>query len=391
MTAPHVAAPLILRIITRLNVGGPARQAVMLSKLLDGRGFRTEIVSGVEEPREGHIPTLGIPNTVIPSLKRTVNPLSDLAAARSLSKLIRKRRPLVLHTHMAKAGALGRMAAHRAGVPIVVHTFHGHVLENYFSPLTTRAFIQAERILARWSDALVAVSPTVRDGLLRLGIGEPSQWFVIPVGLNLGPYLAADMSPEEARSHLGITQAGPVVGFVGRLVPIKDARCFLEAASRVAEFRPDVDFVIAGDGEMRDSLETEARRRLPDRVRFLGWVSNLVALYQAIDVVVLTSRLEGTPTALVEASASGVPAVATDVGGVSDIVREGKTGLLAERGNAAAIADRVLQLLEDSDMRRLMGSEGRAWVRERFSVDRLADDLVGLYWELLSRKRVERV
>jgi glycosyltransferase involved in cell wall biosynthesis len=378
-------APRVLRIVTRLNVGGPARQAVFLSGALERRGFETELVSGSVGQGEGElVPTDGL-HTRIPELRRPLDPIKDPQAARAVRRLVRARRPHVVHTHMAKAGALGRLAAHRARVPVVIHTFHGHVLEGYFGRPVTAAFLAAERRLARWSDVLVAVSPAVRDELLALRIGEPSRWRVIPLGLELDDLLAPAPAVDESRRRLRLPQQGPIVGIVGRLVPIKDHVTFLEAAAKMAARRPDLTFVAAGDGELRSALETKGREMLGDRIRFLGWVSDLPSLYAAMDVAVLTSRNEGTPVSLIEAGAAARPVVSTRVGGVDDVVRDGVTGVLTPAGDAEAIAAGVLGLLEDPGRARAMGQAAREQVPGRFSAERLADDLADLYRELLAR------
>lgn len=376
----------MLRIITRLNVGGPARQEIPLTEPLRERGFPSELVWGSVGPREGQLELPpGTPNTHITPLRRDVHAADDVRAYRQISRLLRARRPSIVHTHLAKAGALGRAAARRAGVPVVVHTFHGHVLEGYFSGWRSRAILAAERRLARSSDALVAVSPAVRDELLSLGIGRPSQWRVIPLGLDLGDLLTADVDPLLARRALGLPLDGPVVGIVGRLVPVKDHAAFLEAAARIRRERPDVTFVVAGDGELRGALEERARRALGDRCRFLGWVKDLRTLYGALDVVVLTSRNEGTPVALIEAGAASTPIVATRVGGVADVVVDGRTGHLAPPGDPTAVATAVLGLLGDPTRAHRMGAAARETARHRFTIERLANDLADLYRELLDR------
>jgi len=373
-----------VRVIRRLSVGGPARQAIQLTEVLAARGFGTELVSGVEGDREGRIEST-VPVTVVPSLKREVDPRADLAAGRALHRLIRARRPDIVHTHMAKAGALGRLAAHRVRVPVVVHTFHGHVLDGYFSPPVARAFIAAERGLARWTTALIAVSAAVRDELLRLGIGRAEQWRVIPLGLDLEPLVAPAPDRAAARASLGLPPHGAVVGIVGRLVPIKDHATFLAAAVEVAAVRDDVRFAIVGDGELRNELEDKARHLLGDRVTFTGWVQDLPRLYAALDVVVLTSRNEGTPVALIEAAAAGKPVVATRVGGVTDVVRDGVTGALAVAGDIAGVSGELLKVLGDPGLARAHGDAARAHVRDRFSQQRLDDDIEALYRELLDR------
>ena len=382
---PVTERPSILRIITRLNVGGPARQAILLSKAMAQHGFDSELVCGSEDEREGRVGTIGVKYTRIPSLKRSVDPLRDLRSLMTLRRLVRRRSPHIVHTHLAKAGALGRLAASLAHVPAIVHTFHGHVLEGYFAQASNRTFLTVERQLARRSHALIAVSTAVRDELLELGLGRPDQWRVIPVGLNLRPYLEETTSEEDPRELVGLPRDQVLVGLVGRLVPVKDVKTFLEAAATVANRRRDVMFIVAGDGELRPSLEERAMKLLGNRIKFLGWVSNLAALYSALDIVVLTSRHEGTPTALVEAAASARPVVATRVGGVPEIVRDGLTGLLVRPGSPRYIADAVLSLLADPDRGRKMGVAARDWVRDRFTLERLSSDLAGLYSELLAR------
>jgi len=383
---PPSAAARVVRVITRLNVGGPARQAVLLTDVLRPLGYETELVWGVERAGEGRIEIPhGVPNTHLPDLRRAAAPARDLKALRAIARLLRARRPHVVHTHMAKAGALGRVAAWRSKVPVVVHTFEGHVLEGYFSRPVSAGYLAAERSLARISHALVAVSPAVRDELLSLGIGRPSQWRVIPVGLDLGDLLTAKVDQATGRRAVGLPEDGPVVGIVGRLVPVKDHATFLEAAARIRRERPDVTFVVAGDGELRASLEERARRTLGNRCRFLGWVKDLRSLYGAIDVAVLTSRNEGTPVALIEAAAASTPVVATRVGGVADVVVDGRTGHLCPPGDPTAVATAVLGLLGDPTKAHRMGAAARETVRERFTIERLANDLADLYRELLDR------
>jgi glycosyltransferase involved in cell wall biosynthesis len=382
------APPRVLRVMTRLNVGGPARQALFLTDELARRGYDTHLAYGRSAACEGSFaPAAGLPATYLSSLARELHPAEDLRAGLGLARLMRALRPDVVHTHLAKAGALGRVAALRAGVPVVVHTFHGHVLQEYFSRVSNAAFVRAERALARHTDALVAVAPWVRDELLAMGIGRPEQWHVVPVGADIAPLLAARPDPAEARARLGLPTTGPIVGCVGRLVPVKDHETFLQAARIVLCHRPDATFVLAGDGELRDRLQARARELLGDRAVFLGWVHDLSALYGAMDVVALTSRLEGTPVALIEAAASGTPVVATNVGGVREIVRDRTSGLLVPPHDPAAVAANLVALLEDPEGARRMGEEGATWVRGRFSDERLARDLDALYSELLRGKR----
>jgi glycosyltransferase involved in cell wall biosynthesis len=379
-----------MRILTRLNIGGPARQVLMLHRELPGHGFDCELVSGAPQGEEGSFPPPADRYFLVESLRRETDFRADARAIGALAALMRQSNPDIVHTHTTTAGGLGRIAGRRAKVPILVHTFHGHVLSGYLSGVQTRALVAAERFLARRTDALVTVSGRVRDELLALGIGRPEQWHVVPLGLELGDLLAGPGPAASSRAALGFPADGPLVGIVGRLAAIKDHQSFLQAAALVGDARPDVTFVVAGDGALRPGLESQALHLLGDRVRFLGWVTDLPLLYGALDLVVLTSRNEGTPVALIEAGAAGLPAVATDVGGVPDVVRDGVTGFVVAPGQPEAIAARVLALLEHPETAASMGEAAREWVRCRFAAERLVEDLTALYAGLLEAKGIRR-
>jgi glycosyltransferase involved in cell wall biosynthesis len=372
-------------LVTRLNVGGVTRQIHLLHGALASHNFQPSVVFGQEGPREGRIHLEG-PNALgLTALVRGPHPLKDARAYRQIGHVLRDQSPSVVHTHLAKAGTLGRIAAWRAKVPVVVHTFHGHVLRGYFPSLISRAFLEVERKLALRTDVLIAVSESVRDDLLSMGVGAPPKWRVIPVGVELDAFMGESPDAASARASLGLPRTGPLVGIVGRLAPIKDPVTFLAAAALIRRTRPDVSFVIAGDGELRGSLEQRARRLLGDRVRFLGWVEDLPKLYAALDVVVLTSRNEGTPISLIEAGAARRPVVATAVGGVPEVVQDGRTGWLVPEGDGQAIAARVLDLLEDPGSARAFSEAARALVVARFSAARMVADHAALYEELLER------
>ena len=377
----------VLRVITRLNIGGPARQALMLHRVLAERGYDCELVSGAPQSEEGAFPPPAERYTLVESLRRETDFLADARAVQTLTRLMRASRPDLVHTHTTTAGGLGRIAARRARVPVTVHTFHGHVLSGYLSGPQTRVLTAAERALAKRTDALVSVSTRVRDELLALGIGTPGQWRVVPLGLELGDLLRGPADGPASRAALGLPPQDKLVGIVGRLAAIKDHATFLAMAAKLAAERTDVSFVVAGDGSLRASLEASARSLLGNRIRFLGWATDLSVLYGALDVVVLTSRNEGTPVALIEAGAAGRPVVATDVGGVAEVVCDGVSGYLVPAGDAAALAARVGAILDEPDAARAMGLAGREWVRGRFSSERLVDDLTALYQELTETRK----
>jgi glycosyltransferase involved in cell wall biosynthesis len=386
----------VLRIITRLNIGGPSIQAIALSERLTARGFETRLLHGRLGAGEGDMRYLltapGIARQM-GSLRRDVAPLHDAVALAQVLDALRDLRPHIVHTHMAKAGTIGRVAtaiynrtAGRDARARVVHTYHGHVLEGYFSPAKTRAFLGIERTLARVTDCLVAISPRIRKELLDdYHIGRPEQYHVVPLGFDLDRLTAiGDADRGAARAALGIPASATVVSTAGRLTAIKRYDLFLDTARLVADRHSEALFLVAGDGELRSALEAQARANgIAERVRFLGWRRDLDTLYAASDVFLLTSRNEGTPVALIESLAAAVPGVSTDVGGVRDVIDSDRVGLLAPFGDARALADQVQTLLADRDRRRRMGEAGRQAVSSRYGLDRLIDDIERVYRELL--------
>ncbi|MEP7118783.1 MAG: glycosyltransferase family 4 protein [Acidobacteriota bacterium] len=378
-----------MRVIARLNVGGPAIHATLLTERLDPTRFSTTLVVGSEDASEANYLELHgrtLPVRIIPDLGREIRPLSDVRTIWQLMRIIRRERPLVVHTHTAKAGALGRVAAILCRVPVVVHTYHGHVLRGYFSPPKTAVYRAIERVLAWRTDRLLTVTARVGQELQALGVGRPEQYLTLPLGFDLAPLLSAERRRGELRAELQVGEA-PLVGIVARLVPIKAHEVFLAMAARVRQTYPTAVFLIVGDGELRGSLEQRARDLgLADAVRFLGWRADMDRLYADLDVVALTSRNEGSPVALIEAMAAGTAVVSTAVGGVADVVEHGVTGLLAPMDDDAALAAHVVTLLGDRELGRQLGQRGRVRVAATYGADRLVADITGLYDELLRAK-----
>jgi glycosyltransferase involved in cell wall biosynthesis len=277
---------------------------------------------------------------------------------------------------------LGRLAAWRCGVPVIVHTFHGHVFRGYFSPARTALFVRIERALARVSTRLIAVSEQVRDEVLACGVGRRSQFDILRLGLDLDRFGRAGQLRGELRRELGIGSDVPLVGIVARLVPIKAHEVFLAIAAQVARVRPDALFLIVGDGETKAALAAQVEREgLGRAVRFLGWRSDLDRVYADLDVVVLTSRNEGSPVALIEAMASARPVVSTTVGGVRELV--GDAGLLCPVDDVDALAAAVLRLLASPELTASLGNRGRERVIPAYSESRLVADMAALYARLL--------
>ncbi len=394
--APTPSDPIrVVRVIARLNIGGPAIQAIALTALLQPRGYATQLVRGSEAADEGSMDHLAAQMDVhpihLPAMRRDPGG-GDARALAQLVRILRAERPHLVHTHAAKAGTLGRVAVllafpRRRGRPVVVHTFHGHSLTGYFSDRSARIFRRIERFLARRSDVLVAVSPEVRDDLVALGVAPRERIVVVPLGLDLAPFLSdAGRAQRRAavRDELGIAADVELVTLVARLVPIKRVDRFLELAALLAE-RPHARFVVVGDGELRDELAaSSAARALGERLVWAGFRRDVADVCVASDVVVLTSDNEGTPVSLIEAQAAAVPVVSTNVGGVASAVRDGETGLLAD--DPPALAAAVAALLDDPERAHAMGNAGREHVRGTFAIERLVDDVDTLYRRLLAAR-----
>jgi glycosyltransferase involved in cell wall biosynthesis len=382
----------VLRVIARLNVGGPALHVAYLTEGLADRGYDTTLVAGSlargEESMAHVAQTRGARIVTLPNLHREISPLNDLRAMFKLARLIRSERPQILHTHTAKAGAVGRIAALLAGdarPPIIVHTFHGHVLRGYFNPVTTLGFKTLERWLARSTTRLIAVSPEVRDDLVRLGVAPAEKFAVIRLGIELGERVGGgEEARREMRRQLGVREDAFVVGWVGRMTAVKRTDDVLLAFRELLDRGVDAWLCLVGDGPDRTQLEQRAHELgVVRRCLFVGYQDDVAPYYAAIDALLLPSVNEGTPVSVIEALAAERPAVATRVGGVPDVVRDGVDGYLVDVGDAAALADRLAELANDPAQRDAMGREGRSRVLERYAVDRLVDDIDRLYRELL--------
>jgi glycosyltransferase involved in cell wall biosynthesis len=398
----------VLRVLTRANVGGPARQAFDLHAAHHALGIQTLLVVGsttggeTDLERVSHVSGTKVPLpgltlaealaqgpsarglVTLPHLRRGVNPLADHRAERSLRDLIAAFAPDVVHTHMSKAGVLGRHAAFKSKVPVVAHTFHGHVLRDYFGPASSALFRRAERSMAERTQLLFAVSPSCAEELAELGVAPRERLRVVPPGLDLTRYSPAARAA--ARQRLELSDQEVALGFVGRLVPIKRPEMFLLAVARVAQsLGGPVCAVCIGEGPRLSVLRKHAarlsRQKVPCRILFPGVQEDLATLLPALDVLLLTSRREGCPLSAIEAFASGVPVVGLDVPGVRDILGPWGAGVLvpdAEREHGLEKA--LLQLLGDPDRRAMLARLGIE-AAKRFQVEALAQTLSDAYRE----------
>jgi glycosyltransferase involved in cell wall biosynthesis len=401
MTTPP-APPRILRIIARLNIGGPAIQAITLTRELDAFGYSTRLVRGVEDPTEGNMDYLAreydVEPTRLPSMRRDPG-VGDIVSLLRLVLLLWRDRPAIVHTHAAKAGTLGRVATMLAFPlssrrPVVVHTYHGHSLTGYFSARTAGVYRLIERLLAPRTDVLLAVSGEVRDDLVGLGVAPRERFRVMPLGFDLSPFATDDRRTDRRqalRAEWGASERDVVVTLIARLVPIKRVDRFLDAAVRLVSSGVDARFVVVGDGELRGELSSSpAAHQIGDRLTWAGFRRDIADVCFASDVVVLTSDNEGTPVSLIEAQAAAVPVVATDVGGIRSAVRDGESGLIVGPESVADLAEAIGSLVSDRDLRARMGAAGRAHVTALYTLERLTADHAALYTELLASRRAAR-
>ena len=370
----------VLRVIARMNVGGPAWQVSVLTRGLENDEFTNQLVCGEISEGEADFLALRDPElevTRIRTLGRRLNAFDDVRAFWHLVRIMQKYKPHIVHTHTAKAGVLGRVAAILTRVPVRVHTFHGHVLHGYFSPFVTRIFILIERVLGWFTHGVVSVGSQVRDDLLAVGIGTSEKYTVIAPGVALSEAVSRDV----ARESLGLLPDDLVALFIGRLTQIKRPDRLLEAFTLVLEEVPSAVLMMAGEGELFESTKA-AGAHFGDSVRFLGWRSDLAALFAASDVAVLSSDNEGMPVTLIEASMAGVPCVTTDVGSAREVVLDNETGFVVPT-DARAIAQALIALFMNKQLRHEMGAAATKHTEVNFSSDRLVQDHVDLYHRLI--------
>jgi glycosyltransferase involved in cell wall biosynthesis len=424
----------IVRIIARLNVGGPARHVVWLTEGLRDALCESVLVAGVVPPGEddmGYFATEhGVEPVIIPQMSREISP-KDALTIWKLYRLLVRERPDIVHTHTAKAGTVGRISGllYRWLTPATlwgrprrcrfVHTYHGHIFHSYYGSLKTRVFLMIEKALARLAtDRVVVISPQqFREIHEEFGVGRAAQFRVVPLGLDTSIFAGWERRRHLMREELGASEDDILVGIVGRLTEVKNHALFLQVAARFKETfgaKEDarrVRFIIIGDGHLREKLEAQARALgLGDELKFLGTRNDAENFYPALDVVALTSRNEGTPLTLIEAMANARPLIATEVGGVVDLLGEKAAdaslpgneketgdfhvcahGIGVRPNDAEAFCEGLARLVAAEDLRRAMGERGRLFVEQNYSRERLLRDVTNLYQELAQEKSQEAV
>ena len=389
-----------MQIITRMNVGGPARHVLVTTSTLPALGFTTLLVYGAQASCEGSLePLIGqtdVSAVKLSSLARGIRPWKDLHAFYRLVRLMLRTQPDIVHTHTAKAGTLGRLAAcvynltrRRRDRAVIIHTFHGHVFNGYFGPVASAAVRFIERGMARVTDCIVTVSARQKTDICgRYGIADTRKTEVLDLGTDLQPLLQL-VSNTSLRDELGFTPRHIVFGYVGRFVPIKNLPKLIHAFANLATRCDDARLMLVGDGEVRGEIERLTDQlQLGDRIRMTGWLRDMPAVYGAMDVAVLTSINEGTPLALIEAMAAGRPVISTAVGGVEDVVSHGRSGLVVPPDDARGVAEAMARLAADAGLRRAMGATARRDVAARLGQQSGASEVGALYRRVRAARSV---
>lgn len=395
----NISMPRVLRIINRLNLGGPTFNAAYLTKYLEPE-FETLLVSGMkdetEESSEFIVKELGLEPVYLPDMYRELNPFKDYKSYYKLRKIIDEFKPDIVHTHAAKAGAVGRLAAAHSGTKTIIHTFHGHVFHSYFNPVKSRMFLGIERYLAKKTTKIIALSDLQKWELANtFSVAPDGKFTIIPLGFDLARFETNTKEKRKKfRVQYRIADEEIAIGIIGRLVPIKNHELFLKAIKEVSEkSTKKIRAFIIGDGEERGALEILSRElgllaHESDKmdnsiVTFTSWIKEIDVSNAGMDIIALTSNNEGTPVSLIEAQASGVPVVSTDVGGVRNIIIDGGTGLLSPPRDLKTFSENLLKLIENNEVRHKMSVAGNENVRLRFSYQRLCSETAALYNELI--------
>ncbi len=391
--------PKILRIINRFNLGGPTYNVAYLSKYIEG--YETLLVGGEKDDTEDSstfiTSNLDLKPIIIDEMKRQIDPKNDLIAYKKIKNIIHDYKPDIVHTHASKSGALGRLAAFSCKVPVVAHTFHGHVFHSYFGTLKSNFYKNIERYLAKRTDAIIAISEKQKVELSEIHkICPKDKITIIPLGFDLNKFNNnIDKKREKFRSHYQIDPDVICIGTVGRLVPVKNHELFISAfADLVISTNKKVKAFIIGDGELRLHLFDWCRElgltysyiTQPDynaQVIFTSWIKQIDEVLPGLDVVALTSFNEGTPVSLIEAQACNKPIVTTNVGGIENVVKTNETALLCENDNRDEFHKALVKLVEDDALREKMGSDGWLFVKDNFHYTRLCNDTKNLYNRLL--------
>ena len=394
--------PKVLRIINRFNLGGPTYNAALLSKYLSPE-FETLLYGGAIDKTEGDasfiVRNLGIEPLFIPEMHRSLNLFQDIKAYKKIKKIILEYKPDIVHTHASKAGALGRLAAYKCGVPVIVHTFHGHVFDKYFSILSSTFYINIERYLAKKSSKIIVLSDKQKNDIVnKFKICPEEKVEIISLGFDLDKFQEnIDVKRKNFRNEYQIADDEIAIAIIGRLVPIKNHELFLNAVKYVSSrTNKKIKILIVGDGESKNDIQkkaeelnlsftenkSESKNHL---ITFTSWIKEIDVVVAGADIIALTSLNEGTPVSLIEAQAGNKPIVSTNVGGIENVVIPGETALLSPNNDMQAFAENLLKLVESEDLRNKLSQQGWENVKKKFHFMRLVNDIKNLYNNLLKQ------
>jgi glycosyltransferase involved in cell wall biosynthesis len=384
----------IINLLSRLNIGGPSVHAVLLTKYLNNERYESVLVSGSLSEGEGDmgylLDDLDLRHLQMKALGREISLFNDFQAIWELYRLFRREKPDIVHTNMAKAGMIGRIAAFLAGVPIIVHTFHGHVFSGYFSPLKSNIFIGVEKMLSYISTAIITISRQIKDDICdRYRITPADKVSIIPLGFELDKFDPKENYRNYFRKKFEIADDAQIVGIVGRITAIKNHELFVKIAAHVTKKFPDVHYLVIGDGELKPAIEAMANNLdLAKRMHFSGWIRETAKIYADLDILLLTSINEGTPVTLIEAMHYAIPVISTAVGGVPDIIIDKQTGFLVNSFDPADFLRVIDDLINHPEKRNQAGNQAKKFIDHHFTIDRLVADITKFYDKLLYQKRI---
>ena len=383
----------VLRIINRFNIGGPIYNAVLLSAFMPEE-YETLLIGGMPEENEANslyiAEKYGVSPVLISEMQREPNLMNDNKALKKIKEIIRTFQPDIVHTHASKAGALGRKAAFDCGVPIVIHTFHGHIFHSYFSWWKTSLYQLIERRLSKKTTGIIAISAIQKNELsLKYKICHPSKIKIIPLGFDLSPFNEnLKEKREHTRNSYALEGSDIAIAIIGRLVAIKNHQMFLDIIEKVNQkTRKKVVYFIVGDGEESDNIQ-ESIKPLKEKgmdIRMTSWIKDIATFNAGMDIICLTSKNEGTPVSLIEAQAAGIPIIATNVGGIKDIILEDKTGYIVNTDDIDGFAEKLWELIENENKRQEMSQNGWSFVKDKFQYTKLISNMDEYYKSLLNR------
>ena len=386
-----VKAPVkVLHVITRLDLGGSAENTLLTAIGFAQRGYRVDIIAGQSDNppsvNEKKAMECGVSIIRLKQMKRNPSIVSDAITLFLLYRYIRRNRYDLVHTHTSKAGILGRMAAKLADTRCIVHTPHGHIFYGYFSKVLTMVFVYLERFASTFTDAQITLTNREKSDYLQRNIGSADRFYPIYSGIELEQFLSPKCSRQEARKNLGLGLASFVAGTVARYVPVKNHHLIISAASRLKHLT-DIHFVFAGDGELHDELLAHVKDcGMQDCFHFIGWRNDIPDVLAAFDIFIMCSKNEGMGRAFVEAQAAGLPVIGTRVGGVAEVLDEGRTGYLVDPDDAEELADKIELLYSRKSHRAALSEACRKWVYPKFSVEIMVDEIEKVYRKVMEEK-----